>query len=272
MLYPIMNDYCYEIFELLSFDIFKDYFNSNYEIIFKEKYEENIKHNKKLFSKKTKVDDFIFKKINDIDEIAKAVSNYNKLKNQICSSISDVMDLVMFNVDFILFSEKVCMMVNDEQCDLYAEKYNNGNIGLYMNGDNYKVRFFLEHTKIKNPNIAYSMLDDNKSNIDILTIEVKRDFGKKMITVYKIMSVEDFKFESFDDRAVYNLILSDLRKFTIDRLNLTLNLYIRKYNIFNDGINSNTFYKVSLEDLINNGLWIRRLTDEQRDAKLSTHS
>lgn len=207
----LFNEFIYELYD------YSNYINSNlnnYTNIIPESEYLNI--NRRQRRKYNKI---------SFENISNIYALYSKINDAIYNSdLQTWIFIIKCYGEYIRNLEKEFMYTNIDDNNIYSEIIDNNTI-VYFIMDNYKVKITYSDTRIddisSSPLLSY--LNNNNNNIGIITIEIKRTFGKQMMNVFKFISNENIIFDDKSDEILFDNIKKQLSKLLYDNFYETLN-------------------------------------------------
>lgn len=172
------------------------------------------KTQKKLFgSKKTKVlpyEECMMITGDDNDPLWGFITGVSCIEHEINHSCNeDLMKLVIDFCKFLRTVEKLFLYNNDEYCYVYSEIMDKTWLLFLRSEENeYKIRIKIEKTKIDNllddeSNIEKLFFDNSK--LVLVTIDIVREYGKKMVTTFKYPLGSTPQFNDASDEVLFEL-------------------------------------------------------------------
>lgn len=217
--------------------------------------EDEEKKKKKLFASSKPVSKFKKKLTFSAFEIENTI---NAIKATIYNTLdsSDIYDRIKWYAEFLRIAEKLFLYNNDEYCYIYSELGDKTYLLFIRSEDNeYKIRVKIEKTKIDNllddeSNIEKLFFDDPK--LTIITIDVVREYGKKMISSFKFPLGAEPSFNEESDKMLFNLVKKIIRDKIVESYISIIESTFKLMNVIN--LSEDKSY---WENFKENGLWIK---------------
>lgn len=215
--------------------------------------EKEVKKKKKLFSSKPESKYKLKNTFNLLD----ITNTINGIKAIIYNTLdaSDIYDRIKWFAEFLRIAEKLFLYNNDEYCYVYSELGDKTHILFIRSEDNeYKIRVKIEKTKIDNlldddSNLEKLFFDDPK--LTIVTIDVAREYGKKMVSTFKFPIGVEPQYNSDSDRILFNMVLKIIRDKIVESYLSIIESTFKIMNVIN--LSEDKSY---WENFKNNGLWV----------------
>ena len=121
-------------------------------------------------------------------------------------------DIVSEFARFLRVAEKLFLYDNDQSCEVFSEIIDNKTI-LFVRSDErgFKSRIVVEKTMIDNLLNGEASLErlfnGDKSKLSIITIDINRDYGKKMLSSFKFPYSTELDIDD-SDRTLFELYKS----------------------------------------------------------------
>lgn len=187
-------------------------------------------------------------------------TNYNNFKNTLLSHNfysshpNRFLKTVYQFGKFIRHAEKCFMYNNSDSNTIFAEDKDEKTFIIYFCNlsDNFRYKITFEKTEISNmnsSNLVESYIS-NKSTLNIIEVEIKRDYGKHMKTTFRFIEDEEPMFNNISDKILYELFMNKTIEMMSETFDQVLDSIVPLY--------TNNSLLITWKEVMKNGFRIRK--------------
>lgn len=141
---------------------------------------------------------------------------------------------------FLRYAEKIIMYKNDPEYNDICSENKDKDIFLLIRTDDFKSKISITKTELPDINTG--------AFLDLINVEIIRDFGKKMKNEFKFISGEEPKFNNDSDRILFDGYKKIINRMIADNFHKILDsvglFYLNK--------------DIKWEGYLNDGFWVRK--------------